>query len=138
MILTRQNVDGLEIEFSDMLIEDQNNAALSYVDCMIISCQVFSVDSDYLLRSLSSAQADNHGCESRPDYKWNNTLNVLLAYGWRITITRSRFARLPIAMVRVAPLVKHHKSLACHLRLFRNVPLFGMSEPSDSISLWNH
>ena len=65
IILTRQNVDGLEIEFSDMLIEDQNNAALSYVDCMIISCQVISVDSDYLLRPLSSAQADYHGCESR-------------------------------------------------------------------------
>jgi len=69
MILTRQNVDGLEIEFSDMLIEDQNNAALSYVDCMIISRQVFSVHSDYLLRPLSSAQADYRGCESRSSYK---------------------------------------------------------------------
>ena len=33
VLIVRQNHDGMEIDFANMLVEDSNNDALTYTDC---------------------------------------------------------------------------------------------------------
>ena len=61
--IARQDLDGTELDFSDMLMEDQNNDAMSYVDCkcslpLTTSIITLHIDLCFVHKQISQAVSD--------------------------------------------------------------------------------
>lgn len=46
VVIARQNLDGTEMEFANMLFEDSNNDALAYTECELEKLEVAADESN--------------------------------------------------------------------------------------------
>jgi len=63
ILIARQNMDGTEIELSDMLVEDQNCGAMSYIDYL---CSVHKQINLALTNNTSISSVTSYGLRGSP------------------------------------------------------------------------
>jgi protein transport protein SEC24 len=67
VIVVRQNVDGMEIEFANHLVEDSNNDALGYTDCECVTVRVTDADLKDLMTAHKSITNELSGSGGKGD-----------------------------------------------------------------------